>query len=384
MTRVRAATDADLAAMAAVYDHAIVHTDAVWLDEPVGIDGFAAGIARHREAGDPVLVAVDEHDRVLGYATYGRFRTLAGYAATIEHSVFVADGEQGRGVGQLLLDDLLAHAVADGRREVVAAIDAGNAGSIRFHERNGFREVGRLPGVGTKHGRPVDLVLLQRSLAPVAASDGPAVWRTPTAPERPEALVLDLGGVAARWHPERRLTALAQLSGLPEATIDQLVFESGFDDAGERGRFTPDLFLAELRTLLGLTGDGAGPDELRAAWASAYEPAGPVLRLASGARCTTALLTNNGPLLEAALEHELADVGRAFDQHLFSWRLGAAKPDPAAFGAAADALGVAPERILFADDSQANVDAARAAGWQAVRFTTTLDLQAALTAADLR
>lgn len=47
---------------------------------------------------------------------------------------------------------------------MVAAIDGANDGSIRFHERNGFRLVGRLPGVGTKHGRPLDLVLMQRDL----------------------------------------------------------------------------------------------------------------------------------------------------------------------------------------------------------------------------
>ncbi len=161
---VRDATGDDLAAMAAIYDHAIVHTDAIWLDEPIGVDGFAAGIARHQTAGDPVLVAV-AHGQVVGYASYGQFRTLAGYAATVEHSVFVAPGHEGHGIGQHLLDALLARARADGRRVMVAAIDAGNAGSIRFHERNGFTEVGRLPGVGTKHGRPVDLVLMQRNVA---------------------------------------------------------------------------------------------------------------------------------------------------------------------------------------------------------------------------
>jgi phosphinothricin acetyltransferase len=165
VTTIRPATDGDIAAMAAIYDHAIVHTDAVWLDEPIGVDAFRERIDRHRAAGDPVLVAVDAHDHVEGYASYGRFRSLDGYASTVEHSVFVAESCQGRGVGQALLDALLERAAVDRRREIVAAVDAGNVGSIRFHERNGFREVGRLPGVGTKHGRPVDLVLLQRNVA---------------------------------------------------------------------------------------------------------------------------------------------------------------------------------------------------------------------------
>lgn len=161
---VRDATEDDLGSMAAIYDHAIVHTDAIWLDEPLGTPAFATGIAHHRAAGDPVIVA-EADGQVVGYATYGAFRSLAGYAATVEHSVFVADGHQGRGIGQHLLDELLARASAAGRSVMVAAIDGGNTGSIRFHERNGFRQVGHLPGVGRKRGRPVDLVLMQRELA---------------------------------------------------------------------------------------------------------------------------------------------------------------------------------------------------------------------------
>lgn len=169
---VRPVTDDDLPAVAAIYDHAIVHTDAIWLDEPIGPDAFAERLAPLRAAGHPVLVAVeapDEGPQVVGYGSYGPFRTLAGYAATVEHSVFVAPGHEGRGIGQLLLDELLARATAEGRRTMVAAIDGSNLGSIRFHERNGFVEVGRMPGVGTKHGRPLDLVLLQRSLGIGAA-----------------------------------------------------------------------------------------------------------------------------------------------------------------------------------------------------------------------
>jgi phosphinothricin acetyltransferase len=148
-----------------------VHTDAIWLDEPIGPDAFAERIAPLRSAGHPVLVAVEAVEAgplVVGYASCGPFRSLAGYAATVEHSVFVAPGHEGRGIGQLLLDELIARAIAAGRRTMVAAIDGSNDGSIRFHERNGFVEVGRMPGVGTKHGRPLDLVLLQRSLDPVA------------------------------------------------------------------------------------------------------------------------------------------------------------------------------------------------------------------------
>jgi putative hydrolase of the HAD superfamily len=201
--------------------------------------------------------------------------------------------------------------------------------------------------------------------------------------ERPTVLVMDLGGVTCRWLPDRRLTALTELCGLPAEAIDQLVFESGFDDAGERGRFTLEEFVAELLSLLGLERTEDLRDAVRAAWATAFEPDARVLKLIRAARCKRALFTNNGPLLEAALVEDLTEVGDAFDQLLFSWRLGTTKPDPVAFERVADRLEVDPATIFFVDDSQANVDAARTAGWQAHRHRNSLDLHAALADADL-
>jgi putative hydrolase of the HAD superfamily len=191
-------------------------------------------------------------------------------------------------------------------------------------------------------------------------------------------LVLDLGGVVARWLPARRLDALARISGLPAPAIDALVFESGFDDAGERGAFGAEEFRVQLATLLGLAADTDTEAALRAAWAEAYEPVDAVLRVVRRHHGPTALLTNNGPLLEEALVHELSTIGEAFDHLLISWRLGATKPDPEAFERAATQLGAEPADILFADDSEANATAARRSGWRAIHFTTTLDLQAAL------
>ncbi len=196
-------------------------------------------------------------------------------------------------------------------------------------------------------------------------------------------LAMDLGGVTCRWLPDRRLTALSELCGLPAETIDQLVFTSGFDDAGERGRFSLDEFVGELLGLLGLTPTPDLADAARAAWATAFEPDARVLELIRRARCRAALFTNNGPLLEAGLVEDLTDVGDAFDQLLFSWRLGVTKPDPEAFERAAERLEIDPAAIFFVDDSQANVDTARLAGWQAHRYTNVLDLKAALAGAGL-
>jgi HAD superfamily hydrolase (TIGR01509 family) len=189
--------------------------------------------------------------------------------------------------------------------------------------------------------------------------------------------------VTCRWLPDRRLTSLSDLSGLPPSTIDQAVFESGFDDAGERGRFSLDEFASELLRLLGLAPTPELADAVRAAWATAFDPDPRVLKLIRAARCKSALFTNNGPLLEAGLVEDLTDVGGTFDQVLFSWRLGCTKPDPQAFELATERLSVDPARILFVDDSAANVEAADAFGWQTHRYTNSLNLQAALAGVSL-
>ncbi|MCB0964201.1 MAG: HAD-IA family hydrolase, partial [Acidimicrobiales bacterium] len=172
---------------------------------------------------------------------------------------------------------------------------------------------------------------------------------------------------------------------LPPATIDLQVFESGFDDAGERGRIGLEEFTRTLTSMLGLEVGSHTDRALRHAWSQAFEPDPEVLRLIGEAGARRALFTNNGPLLEAAMEAEepLAPVRDAFDELVFSWRLGATKPDPAALAAAAEQLAVAPGELLLVDDSDANVDAARAAGWRAHRYTTALDLRAALRDAGL-
>lgn len=163
---VRNAEPRHLAAVVDIYNDVIDTSDAIWLDDHVTHADRLAWYDEQVAAGFPVLVAVSDadDDAVLGYGSFGPFRAKAGYWPTVEHTIHVHRDHRGRGVGQALLDALVARAIADGRRVLVAGADAGNDGSIRFHERNGFREVGRMPAIGRKRGRPVDLVLLQLDL----------------------------------------------------------------------------------------------------------------------------------------------------------------------------------------------------------------------------
>lgn len=125
--------------------------------------------SRNVDNGWPWLVASPLKDigRVVGYAYAAPFRERAAYAKTFEDSVYVAPGQERKGIGDSLLASLLFGLEADGVREVVAVIgDSKNVGSIRLHAKHGFRDCGKLTKVGYKFGRWLDVVIMQRSLQP--------------------------------------------------------------------------------------------------------------------------------------------------------------------------------------------------------------------------
>jgi HAD superfamily hydrolase (TIGR01509 family) len=174
--------------------------------------------------------------------------------------------------------------------------------------------------------------------------------------------VLDFGGVVCAFRPHRRLAALAELSGIDEATIDQRIWQNGLDAAAERGELSPD---DTWNGVLAALDHVADRDAVRGAWALAFEPNETILALIDSVRVPVALFTNNGPLVDDILDHELGEVAARFQHRLLSCQLGAVKPAPEAFRRAAAQLGCEPGELLLLDDSPANVAAARAQGWQA-------------------
>ena len=163
MIEVRDASAADLPAILSIYNDVIATTTAVYRDDPATLDDRQAWWQARVTQGYPVLVA-DEGGEILGFASFGDFRAWPGYRFTVEHTVHVRADCRGRGVGHLLMTDLLRRGRELGKHVMVAGVDAENAGSIRFHERLGFECVGHLHEVGFKFGRRLDLVFLQRRL----------------------------------------------------------------------------------------------------------------------------------------------------------------------------------------------------------------------------
>ena len=160
----RPATAEDVPAILAIYNDVIATSTAVYAVEPVSLADRLAWFDARKAQGFPVLVAV-EADNVLGFASFGEWRgAWYGFRYTVEHSVHVAADARGKGIGVMLVEALFPLALAMGKHVMIGAIDADNAGSIRFHERLGFTVAGTFPEVGHKFGRWLDLVFMQRFL----------------------------------------------------------------------------------------------------------------------------------------------------------------------------------------------------------------------------
>ena len=170
----RAATDDDLPALLDLHNNAVRELRAIWTDRLDTLEDRRNWLEGRRAAGLPVIVAVDEHGGLIGYSSYGPFRAKEGYRLTMEHSIYVNQTAQGKGIGKALLADLIERAKAAGVHVLVGAVDADNAASLALHARFGFTETGRLPQVGFKFGEWLDLVfmtlILDTAPAPAAGT----------------------------------------------------------------------------------------------------------------------------------------------------------------------------------------------------------------------
>ncbi len=160
---IRSAGKEDCAAIAEIYNHAVLHTAAIWNDQTVDVDNRIAWFDARQLSGYPVLVS-EENGVVTGYASFGDWRNFDGFRHTVEHSVYVHPDHQGKGLGRALLSRLIEEARACGKHVMVAGIESQNQASLHLHETLGFRITAQMPQVGTKFGRWLDLTFMQLQL----------------------------------------------------------------------------------------------------------------------------------------------------------------------------------------------------------------------------
>jgi phosphinothricin acetyltransferase len=170
---IRAAIPADLAAITAIYNDAVRSGTASFELAPPGLEEMTRRFEALARDGFPYLVA-DTGGEIAGYAYAGPYRPRAAYRFTVENSVYVAPGWQGKGVGRALLHALIAAAEAQGFRQMVAVIgDSRNTASIALHTAAGFEMTGTLRAVGRKHETWLDTVIMQKELGIGGKSEPP-------------------------------------------------------------------------------------------------------------------------------------------------------------------------------------------------------------------
>jgi phosphinothricin acetyltransferase len=167
--RVRESRDADLPRIHAIYSHHVRTGLGSFEETPPDLAEMFRRRADILARGLPYLVAelADPPipDGIAGYAYAGPYRPRSAYRYSVEDSIYTAPEAQRRGVGRMLLDELIERCTALGYRQMLAVIgDSANYGSIGVHEAAGFKQVAHLPAIGLKFGRWVDSVIMQRPL----------------------------------------------------------------------------------------------------------------------------------------------------------------------------------------------------------------------------
>lgn len=160
---IRNVAESDAEAIAAIYARHVLHGTASYDLEPPAAEFHRDRIRRIASAGWPFLVAEAE-GAVAGYAYVTQFRDRDAYRFSAEDSIYVRSDLMGRGIGKALLDALLEQSAIYGFRTIIAVIGGAEPASIALHLKCGFAEVGRLRGVGWKHGKWLDSVYLQLTL----------------------------------------------------------------------------------------------------------------------------------------------------------------------------------------------------------------------------
>ena len=164
--RIRPAAAPDLPAIQSIYAHHVLKGMASFEEEAPPLEEMRRRFEEVTRHGLPYLVA-EEKAEVLGYGYCTLYRTRSAYRFTLEDSIYVKQGMQGKGIGKAVLGELIAHCETLNYRQIIAVIgDSANAASIAVHASLGFVRAGNLRSTGYKFGRWVDTVIMQRPLGP--------------------------------------------------------------------------------------------------------------------------------------------------------------------------------------------------------------------------
>jgi L-amino acid N-acyltransferase YncA len=164
MTLIRPSTEADIPAIQAIYAHHVLHGTGTFETEPPSVPEISSRRADVLGKSLPYLV-MEVDGRAQGFAYANWFKPRPAYRYSVEDSIYIAEGSGGKGLGKLLLTELLAQLERGGIRKSMAVIgDSQNHGSIGVHRACGFTQVGVVASCGWKFGQWRDIVLMEKTL----------------------------------------------------------------------------------------------------------------------------------------------------------------------------------------------------------------------------
>lgn len=158
--KIRPYQASDAETIVAILNYYIVNSTALYDYELRTVEQQQAIFEEKLSKGFPVIVATIE-DRVVGFGYYSEFRFREAYKFTVEHSVYVMPNEHGKGLGKVLLQNLINLAKQQKLHTMVAVIDSENLSSIAFHEQFGFKIVGNIKESGFKFDRWLNSIIMQ-------------------------------------------------------------------------------------------------------------------------------------------------------------------------------------------------------------------------------
>jgi L-amino acid N-acyltransferase YncA len=161
--QIRDATEADLKRINEIFNQSVIGSTTIYEYDAWTIEKQRSWWQGKLAGGFPLFAAVVEDD-VIGFSTYGTFRSRSAYQTTVERSVYLDRNWTGKGLGDPLIQHLIEHARTNGFHCMVAGADSNNQGSIAFHEKHGFERVGMFREVARKNGQWLNLVFLQKTL----------------------------------------------------------------------------------------------------------------------------------------------------------------------------------------------------------------------------
>jgi phosphinothricin acetyltransferase len=157
--RIRPATESDLIAINDIYNHYVLHSTCTYQEEPEPLDARRLWFAQH--GGQHPVIVAQAGGQVVGWGSLSPYHARCAYRHTVENSLYVHHQHLRRGIGSLLLQELILRARALGCRAIIAAIDAGQTASVALHAKFRFDKVGHFKQVGFKFGRWLDVIYME-------------------------------------------------------------------------------------------------------------------------------------------------------------------------------------------------------------------------------